>query len=258
MLYHKTASSVCKNKKRLHPKRKTILMTIMLMLAVSNTIIAQVKLGQLSPEYTKVLGITVGYPSFQTIIARFGRAKEFKQQRECCKDVYLCYKSKASKNALAVVFGGTSGDNTVESVYVSQYDALADILSYAPGELKTDFLKNYCVESDKIPDNISIGNLVFGTTKEQLYKVWGKPSYSHNNIVTYEYYADGNINEKLISLFKKQSYVNLDIKKFPYVTISSRIKILFKDNKLVGFGIHRSFVLSGQKFYPNESAPLKP
>ncbi len=213
--------------------------------------------GKLKPEYTTILGVNIGYSSFQELSKIFGYTNKFEQQIECCKHTYFCYKSKAGNNPIAVVFEGDSWDKTVETINVSQYDSLAELLSYVPGALKTDFLGNHCVVNDKIPNVVRIGDLTFGITQEQLYKKWGKPSYWDNNIMTYNYFADEKINDKLILRFTR-SYPIAELIKYPFVNVLSRIRIQFKNDKLVGFSIYQSFQPTGKEEYKGASNILRP
>ncbi len=198
--------------------------------------------GKLRPEYTTILGVTVGYPSFREIVKKFGKAEQFERY----ENIWLCYRSKASHNTIAVVFARPVRYDDVELIYVSQYNMLSNRL------------KENCVTSNKIPDSIRVGDLAWGMTKEEIYKKWGNPSHLSDDNMVYEYYAG----EKMIDELRKKLYQELMMKPFirpfPFVYITSSIQLMFKDNKLVQFGIYRSFLPTDHEYFPNESNTFKP
>lgn len=224
---------------------KTELMAIILLLLISCTPKHKESnkwVGKLRPEYTTVLGVTIGYPSFQEIIKKFGKAKRFKSN----ENIWLCYRSKAYRNTIAIFFARPVRYDAVEIINVSQYDALADQT------------KEYCVTSNKIPNSIRVGDLTLGMSREEIYRKWGNPRYLNNNNMAYTYYAG----EKLTDELTKKLYPELMTKRFvqqlQFVYISSSIQLQFKDNKLVEFSIFRSFLPINHEYFPDESNTLRP
>ncbi len=200
--------------------------------------------GQLRPEYTTILGVTVGYPSFQELIKIFGKANQYERQG----NVWLCYRSKTSHNTIAVLFARPVRHDDVDSIFVFQYAALADRL------------KEYCVTSNKIPNSIRVGDLALGMTREEIYKKWGDPRYLYlnDNLMVYTYYAGEKVTDELRKKLYPESMMKPFISPFHFVYISSSVRFLFKDNKLVEFGIYRDFLPTDHEYFPNESNSLKP
>lgn len=189
---------------------------------------------ELTPEYTTILGISIGDSSFEEVKKRFGEAKPFEQEKECCTLYYLCYKSESSTDNIVVVFEIDERLYPVESIAVAQYDAVSDLLTYAPGSLKVN-IGDYCVESNKIPKNINVGDLSVGITKEQVNKIIGKPEYySHVNMARYDFYRMEKMSNEWIARLKKRFS---NVEKYPSVRIQSSIEVHFKQDKLVGFRI---------------------
>lgn len=228
-----------------HLLSRTEVMAIILLLLISCTPKHKESnkwVGKLRPEYTTILGVAIGYHSFQDIIKKFGKAKQFERY----ENIWLCYKPKASHNTIAVVFARPVSYDAVELIYVSQYDILSNRL------------KEICATSNKIPDNIRVGDLALGMTREEIYKKWGNPSHLNDDNMVYTYHAGEKMNDEIRKKLYPESMMKPFIGPIHFIYITSSIQLSFKDNKLIEFGIYRSFSPVDRKYLPNESNTLKP